>query len=320
MNLKRERKMQKRKRRRRVRWGRVISVLLVFAFIGVGIYAIMEYYQGTRIAKAGNFSDDNKNAKSFQGEEVKFGKINVLLLGSDSRGEKHARTDSIMIAHYDQNTHEPKLISIMRDSFVDIPGYGRQKINAAYAIGGTELLRKTIKENFGIDINYYAVVDFKGFEKVVDVIAPKGIEVDVPSKMSYGIGMTLQPGKQVLHGDKLLGYVRFRHDNLSDFGRVQRQQEVIEKLKDQAMSMTSLLKLPKILGVINPYLDTDLDTPTLFTLGKDLLTNKSSKVQTLRIPVNGSYTNETYDNVGAVLNIDLAQNKHALDEFLSSNS
>ncbi|MGV3466263.1 MAG: LCP family protein [Heyndrickxia sp.] len=312
--------MQKRKRRRRVRWGRVISVLFVFAIVGIGMYAIIEYYQGTQIAKAGNFKSDNKNAKAFKGEEVKLGKMNVLLLGSDTRGEEHARTDSIMIAHYDQNTHQTKLISIMRDSYVDIPGYGRQKINAAYAIGGTELLRQTIQENFGININYYAVVDFKGFEKVVDVIAPKGIEVDVPSRMSYGIGMTLQPGKQVLHGDKLLGYVRFRHDNLSDFGRVQRQQEVIGKLKDQAISMTSLLKLPKLLGVINPYVDTNINTPTLLSLGKDILTNKSSKLQTLRIPVNGSYTNARYDNVGAVLSIDLAQNKQALDEFLKTNS
>jgi len=312
--------MEKKKRRRRVRWGRVIFVLLIFITFCVGIYTIFEYKQGVQIANEGNFKDANKNVKSFKGEEVKFGKINVLLLGSDSRGEKNARTDSIMVAHYDQNTHQAKLISIMRDSFVDIPGHGRQKINAAYAIGGTELLRQTIQDNFGIDINYYAVVDFKGFEKVVDVIAPKGIEVDVPSKMSYGIGMTLQPGKQVLHGKKLLGYVRFRHDNLSDFGRVQRQQEVISKLKDQAYSMTSLLKLPKIMGVIDPYVDTNLDTPTLLSLGKDLLTSKSSKIQTMRIPVNGSYTNERYDNIGDVLSIDLAQNKKALDEFLTSNS
>lgn len=312
--------MEKKKRRRRVRWGRVILVLFIFITVGAGVYAIFEYKQGVQIAKEGNFKNDIKNAKSFKGDEVKFGKINVLLLGSDSRGEEHARTDSIMIAHYDQNTHQAKLISIMRDSFVDIPGHGRQKINSAYAIGGTELLRQTIQENFGIDINYYAVVDFKGFEKVVDVIAPKGIEVDVPNTMSYGIGMTLQPGKQVMHGNKLLGYVRFRHDELSDFGRVQRQQEVIGKLKAEATSMTSILKLPKILGVIDPYVDTNLDTPTLLSLGKDLLTNNSSKIQTLRIPVNGSFTNERFDNAGDVLSIDLAQNKQALAEFLSSNS
>jgi polyisoprenyl-teichoic acid--peptidoglycan teichoic acid transferase len=106
--------------------------------------------------------------------------INILLLGIDSRGEEHSRTVTIMIAHYDAKNHQPKLVSIMRDSYVNIPGHGKQKINAAYAFGGPELLRKTIKENFDIDVNYYAIVDFKGFPKVVDPIAPNGIEVDIP--------------------------------------------------------------------------------------------------------------------------------------------
>jgi LCP family protein required for cell wall assembly len=284
----------------------------------VSAYATYQYKQGVSLAKDGKFNDDEKVAKAFQGEDVKFGKINVLLLGSDSRGEEHARTDSIIIAHYDQDTHQSKLISIMRDTYVNILGHGKQKINAAYAYGGPELLRQTIKENFDINVNYYAVVDFEGFSKIADIIAPDGIEVDVPHEMTYGIGTTINPGKQVLHGDKLLGYVRFRHDKLSDFGRVQRQQEVIKKLKDQALSVSTIIKLPKILGVINPYVETNLDTPTLISLGKDLLTNQSNDLKTMRIPVNGSFTNEQFKDVGAVLSINLDQNKSALNEFLSS--
>ncbi|WP_423798493.1 LCP family protein [Neobacillus sp. SAB-20_R2A] len=308
-------RMQRRKKR--VKWTRVILLIFLLMIGSVAAYATYQYKQGVSLAAGGKFKDDTKRAKAFQGENVKFGRINVLLLGSDSRGEEHARTDSIMIAHYDQDTHQSKLISIMRDTYVNIPGHGKQKINAAYAYGGPELLRQTIKENFDIDLNYYAIVDFEGFSKIADIIAPDGIEVDVPSKMSYGIGTTIEPGQQTLHGDKLLGYVRFRHDKLSDFGRVQRQQEVIGKLKDQAMSVGSILKLPKMLGVINPYVDTNLDTPTLLSLGKDLLTNQSNDIKTMRIPVDGSYTNEQFKNVGAVLSINLEQNKSALNEFLS---
>jgi len=193
-----------------------------------------------------------------------------------------------------------------------------KKINAAYAFGGPELLRQTIKENFDIDINFYAVVDFEGFAKVTDIIAPNGIEVDIPYEMSYGIDTTINPGKQNLHGDKLLGYVRFRHDKLSDFGRVQRQQEVIGKLKNQAISIGSILKLPKIIGALDPYVDTNLDTPTLLSLGKDLLMNNSLDLKTMRIPVKDSYTDERFDNVGAVLRINIDQNKVAINEFLSS--
>ena len=73
---------------------------------------------------------------------------------------------------------------------------GQQKLNAAYTFGGPDLLRETIKENFGLDIHYYATIDFQGFEKAVDLLAPNGIEVDVPYEMTDGIGMTLEKGKQ----------------------------------------------------------------------------------------------------------------------------
>ncbi|MGE7764937.1 LCP family protein [Peribacillus sp. NPDC096540] len=253
----------------------------------------------------------------FQGTEPQFGEINILLFGSDSRGEEHARSDTLMIAHYNQNTHSMKIASIMRDTYVDIPGHGMQKINAAFAFGGPELVRKTIKENFDVDINYYAVVDFEGFSKIVDIVAPNGVEVDIPYEMSYGIGMTLHPGKQILHGDKLLGYVRFRHDRLSDFGRVERQQEVVSKIKEQAVSVHSLVNLPKILGVADPYIDTNVDTPTILSIGKGLIAGKSKSMESIRIPVKDSYENETV-NVGAVLKIDINKNKQALKDFLAS--
>ncbi|WHY01374.1 LCP family protein [Neobacillus sp. DY30] len=308
-----------RRRKKLVKSKRMILFSIIIIIIGcVSAYAAYQYQQGVSLAGKDRFKDDEQAAKAFEGADVKFGKINVLLLGSDTRGEEHARTDTIMIAHYDQENHQSKLISIMRDTYVNIPGHGKQKINAAYAYGGPELLRKTIKENFDVDINYYAVVDFEGFSKIADIIAPNGIEVDVPYEMSYGIGTTIEPGIQTLNGDKLLGYVRFRHDKLSDFGRVQRQQEVIGKLKDEAMSMGNILKLPKILGVVDPYIDTNLDTPTLLSLGKDLLTNRSNDLRTLRIPVQDSYTDERFGGVGAVLSINLDQNKSVLDKFLAS--
>lgn len=304
------------RRKTRKRGKRVFLIIFIILFGCVSAYATYQYKQGLSLASDGKFLEDAEQV--FHGEDVKLGKINVLLLGSDSRGEVNARTDTIMIAQYDQKAHQSKLISIMRDIYVTIPGHGKQKINAAYAFGGPELLRQTIKENFQIDINYYAVVDFEGFSKIADVIAPGGIEVDVPYEMSHGIGITIEPGTQILHGKELLGYVRFRHDRLSDFGRVQRQQEIIGKLKEESLSIGTIIKLPKLLGVIDPYVDTNMDSITLLMLGKDLIKNQSNELTTLRIPVDGSYTNERYNNVGAVLNIDLEENKSAIDQFLSS--
>jgi len=313
MNQSRKKKKGSRK------WVRNLVLFIILIIVAVAAYCIYQYNKGLSEATDGKYKNDGKTFKQFQGTEPQFGEINILLIGSDSRGEEHARSDSIMIAHYNQKTQQLKLVSLMRDMYVNIPEHGKQKLNAAFAYGGPELLRKTIKQTFDININYYTVVDFQGFSKIVDIIAPKGVEVNIPYEMSYGIGMKLQPGKQVLHGKKLLGYVRFRHDRLSDFGRVERQQEVIGKLKDQAVSVHSIVNLPRILGLADPYIDTNVDTGTILAIGKGLMIGKSHKTETMRLPVNNSFTNERVD-VGDVLNIDVEKNKQALKEFLEANS
>ncbi|HZG72613.1 MAG TPA: LCP family protein [Chondromyces sp.] len=286
-------------------------VLLLFTMTAFSLY---QYRQGLSESD-GDFEKDGQF--TFNGEE-EVDQINILLLGIDSRGEEHSRTDTIMIAHYDTKTHQPKVVSIMRDSYVNIPGHGKQKINAAYSWGGPELLRKTIKENFDIDVNYYAIMDFKGFSTVVDTIVPNGIGVNIPYEMSHGIGMTLHPGNQILHGDELLGYVRFRHDRESDFGRVRRQQEIISKLIDNAITMNNLVKLPKIWGIMDSYIETNVRIGTLLTIGKDIITEQSKDMETLRIPLNGEFENRRYEGAGAVLDLNLETNKQALQEFLSN--
>ncbi len=285
----------------------------------VGVYHLFQYIEGS--VKALNQPLKKVEGKqAFQGEKNKLDSaVNVLLLGSDSRGEKQSRTDTIMVAHYDPQTHKIKLISLMRDMLVSVPEHGQQKLNAAYSFGGTELLRQTIKENFDLDINYYAIVDFKGFEKAVDLLVPKGIEVDIPYEMSYGIDTILEPGKQQLHGKDLLGYVRFRHDRLSDFGRIQRQQEVISKLTNEAVSLQSVVKLPKLVGLINKYIDTNIDSSTVLTIGKDMLSKKSRDVETIRIPEDGSFENKRDEELGDVLEVDFDQNIEALNQFLGGN-
>ncbi|MEW8987849.1 MAG: LCP family protein [Bacillus sp. (in: firmicutes)] len=304
----------KEKRGKRVRWGRVFGALLLLGIFMVGLFTIFQYIEGTY--KAINQPFQKAEADSFKGEKSTTEEVNVLLLGSDSRGEESARTDSIMVAHYNPQTHKVKLISLMRDMYVNIPDHGQQKLNAAYSFGGPELLRETIKLNLGLDIHHYAIVDFKGFVKAVDLLVPDGIEVDIPYEMSDGIGMTLEKGTQQLHGEELLGYVRFRQDRLSDFGRVQRQQEVVSKLKEEAVSLNSVTKLPELLDLLSTYVETNIDTPTLLTIGKDILTNETGEIQTIRIPEDGSFENETYEGVGEVLEVDLDFNRKALKEFL----
>ena len=286
-------------------------MLVIIAAAG---YTYFEYKKGLSESD-GDFKEDGQF--EFNGEGSDLDEVNILVLGIDSRGEDHSRSDSMMVIHYNKKQKQPKLISIMRDSYVDIPGYDKQKVNAAYAYGGPELVSKTLKESFDLDINYYAVIDFKGFAKIVDAVAPDGIEVDVPKKMSYGIGMTLQPGKQVLHGERLLGYVRFRHDRESDFGRVRRQQEVFSKLQKEAVSIGNIAQLPKLWGLVDPYIETNIPNGVILSVGKDFLLGSVKETKSFRLPVDGSFTNKDDPKYGAVLDLDLEQNKEELKRFLN---
>ncbi|PIC63808.1 transcriptional regulator [Sporosarcina sp. P13] len=325
-------KIKKRKLKKSVKRSLFLMCMLFVA--AGGLYFVYQYNSGVSLANDHETQEietglsDNSTIYDrysqfdpFEGADAQFGEINVLLIGNDARGdEEEARSDALMIGHYDQDTKKVKLVSLMRDTYVEVPDYGMQKINAAYSLGGPELVRQTIKHNFDVDVQYYAIVNFEGFSKIVDVIAPDGIDVNIPYEMSHGIGMTLVPGEQSLNGDQVLGYVRFRHDIHSDFGRVERQQEALSKLKDQAMSVNTLLNLPKLMGVIDPYIETNIDSKTLFTIGKGLLAGgKSNEVESLRIPVEGSFTDERV-NVGAVLAIDTYTNREALKDFLSTDA
>ncbi|MEI2403333.1 LCP family protein [Niallia taxi] len=301
-----------KRKRKGIRYFLSAVVLLMIVIVAFGIYQFRSgVLESTKDVNLKGHKDYD-----FLPAEPQLGEINILLIGSDSRGEEHARSDTLMVAHYNSTTNNIKLASIMRDTYVEVPEHGLQKINSAFAFGGPELVRKTLKENFDLDVNYYAIVDFTGFSKLVDIIAPDGVQVDIPYEMSYGIGTVLKPGNPVLHGQDLLGYVRFRHDRLSDFGRVARQQEVMSKLKEQAISAHTIYNLPKIIGLSTPYIDTNLDTPSLLSLSKGLIMNGSEGLESIRIPVQDSYENEVV-NVGAVLKTDLDINKDAIKSFFN---
>ncbi|WP_191562004.1 LCP family protein [Metabacillus idriensis] len=305
--------LRKKKRGRRRLF--VFFTIVTLLFAGVAWFVYDQFLSGLNETAAE--STIKKTEYEFNGQKDENGNTNVLVLGSDSRGEKQARTDTIMIAQYNEKSKKPKLLSIMRDSYVEIPGHGQNKINTAFAIGGPDLLRETIKHNFDIDIQHYAIVDFKGFESMIDTAFPEGVEVDVENKMSHKIGVTIEPGVQKLDGEHLLGYVRYRGDAESDFGRVRRQQEVMNLLMKDMLTIEGVAKLPKLAGVITPYINTNLDTSTGIFIAKDIISNKSD-LKTMRVPVDGSFENARYNGSGAVLDLNIEENREAIKSFMNS--
>lgn len=239
-----------------------------------------------------------------------------MIIGTDSRGEDRGRSDSLMVAHYDQKRKQPKLISIMRDSYVDIPGYGKDKINAAYSYGGIELVRKTLKENFDLPIEYYVTIDFDHFKEAIDNLFPKGVTIDAEKDLDLD-QVFIKAGKQKMDGNTLLQYSRFREDEEGDFGRIRRQQQVLSAISQQVTNVTSLSKLPKTTGKLLGYVDTNLSESTILSVGKDFALGDTKKIETLAVPIDKTWEFNNDTPSGSVLELDTEANAKAIQTFLT---
>ncbi|MBC1340128.1 LCP family protein [Listeria welshimeri] len=308
--------MARHSQKRKARKGRIFVTILVALLILVGVVAVIGYFQYQSSLKEAQ-NDSKLKEYKFNGVKADGDAINVLLIGSDSRGADQGRSDSLMIAHYNTKTNTPKLVSIMRDTYVDIPGHGKNKINAAYSYGGPELVRQTIKENFGVDVEYYVVANFEGFPKIVDTLAPEGIKINAEKDMSKNIDVSIKKGEQVMDGKTLLQYARFRKDAEGDFGRIRRQQQVLEALKEQALDVGDVTKIPDVIGKLQGYSSTNIPNGTLMSIGADFLLGKTKTMEKFAIPVEGKWHNERIEGAGSVLRLDdMAANAKALQDFL----
>ena len=298
---------QKPKKKRS--WKRILVMILV-ALLG---YSVIAFGVGNIAAKTDS-SMPKMETQEFNGAASENGSKNILLLGSDTRDNISGRSDSMMVLQVD-GRGKPKLVSFMRDMYVNIPGVGENKLNAAYAYGGADLVRQTLKENFGIDCRYYAMVDFQTFEKGVDALFPRGVQIDAEKDMSAYIDEPITKGPQRMNGHTLLNYARFRMDEEGDFGRVRRQQQVMQSVFGQLKNPLVLLRGPYAAGKIWGYLSTDM--PNTFVLGNLFNFAKAvGGIERLTLPVDGSWSYIDTANAGSALAVDTAQNAQAVQDFL----
>lgn len=303
-------KEKKPKRKRRISWPkRIFLLLLLLVLLAVGFF-----FKGKSYAE-NDTSLPKEELETFHGVKSSNGANNILILGSDTRGEDAGRADTIMVLQLDGPSKKPKLVSFMRDTFVDIPGYDPNKINAAYALGGAELVRQTLLENFKIDCRYYAKVDFQSFEKIIDAMFPGGVTIDAEKDLDLD-GVTIHKGTQKMDGHTLLQYARFRKDEEGDFGRVRRQQQVMSAVINQLKNPLSLLRSPESLGRLVGYISTDIPTSFMLKNAPSLLLKGANGIDRLTVPVEGSWYNEDIYYAGSVLQIDLEMNQEAVQNFL----
>lgn len=197
------------------------------------------------------FQNDEEQIEATAGEEQ-----NILVLGLDSRNGEKGRTDTIMVVNVDPEKGKLSLLSIPRDTRVLLNG-SHDRINAAYVYGGIDMVKSAVEDLLDIEIDHYAIIDFQGFIEIVDLFG--GVEVDVPVRMYHPKeGIDLQPGVQVLDGKDALGFARYRYTKNGDLDRAKHQQEILEALKEKALRLENIPKIPELIGIISAYIDTDV--------------------------------------------------------------
>lgn len=241
----------------------VVVIILIAIICGIAGGAAFALWQN--VQENSQIKDEELDEVLEPVEEETIDPYWMLILGSDSRAEAsdRARSDVIMLCRIDPETPRVTMVSIPRDTKVQIEGYGTQKINAAYALGGRKLAVKTISKYAGVKISHYAEIYFSGLEDLVDQLG--GVTVDVPEYVSYS-DVTLQPGKQKLNGHEALIFARCRKTYaLGDFTRTKCQRILVKALVEKVLAQPAT-NYPSILTKATKCFSTDLELDELVTL------------------------------------------------------
>jgi LCP family protein required for cell wall assembly len=188
----------------------------------------------------------------------------AVLLGSDARPDDEAsRSDTIMVAAAGTESGAG-MLSVPRDTLVEIPGHGEDKINAAFAYGGPELTVETLEDFTGRRIGNYAVIHFEGVEDIVNAMG--GITIDVREPLNVD-GVNIPAGRQTLNGEQALAFVRYRGGPTADIGRIERQQQFLQAAFSEATSPSSILNLPGVVWATWGSIDTNMNPVELAIFG-----------------------------------------------------
>ncbi|GAB6056118.1 LCP family protein [Methanobacterium movens] len=250
-------------------WQKLLGILSLIVIIGVALSFLV-------------FINESESSE----------RINILLLGSDDRtGQMRGNTDSMSVLSIDKNTTEVSLLSIPRDTRVDIPGRGVDKINSAYPYGDIDTTIETVENFLDIRIDYYILVDFKEFKEMVDTLG--GITLDVEPHVASAVPeLHGKSGISRLNGEEALAYLRFRFDEDADPGRVRRHQKAIQSIIQETLNPSNISNAPAILNQLRKNVRTNippLETTLIDTLiqGFDIENSKTAVITGEWVTING---------------------------------
>ncbi len=295
----------------------ILSLVLIIA-LGVGAYAMIMMSRLDR--------SDNTNTASYVEQPsaaptwgvISDSKVtNILLIGTDKGDDGNSsRSDTTMLLSIDNTAKTIKLVSFLRDLYVEIPTMKKQKLNAAYSKGGAGLTMQTLENNFRVNIDKYVSVDFESFSAIIDKMG--GLDIQMDKKLcdaeNRNMGSNLKPGVNHLNGRLALYYARIRETD-SDFGRTGRQREVMELMIQKFKTMNPL-EINKLMYDNLHYIGTNLSDADLVYLASIAGSASKYPMKTMYVPNPNTYKDRKIKGVGDVLDPDLTKNSQLLRTFL----
>ncbi|WP_303863745.1 LCP family protein, partial [Alkalibaculum bacchi] len=260
--------------------------------------------------------------------------INIALFGIDTREEGDSgRADTIMVGTLDKEHKKLKLTSIMRDTYVSIPGKKYDKINHSYAYGGPELSIKTINQNFDMNITDYVTVNFEALEKIVDAVG--GVEIDVKQNEIEQLNIILNEldiltdgstekisssGLQTLSGRQAVAYSRIRYAGNGDYERTERQRTVLENIVNKVLNEGSLPQALALIKNLTPYIETSLSNTQMVGYATSLFSSGIRTMENARLPLDEYAQEGTWNGVFYLKPNTLSDNVTYLHEFIYEES
>ncbi|APQ75098.1 LytR family transcriptional regulator [Clostridium botulinum] len=287
----------------------ILSILAVIVLMSV-VSALYVYSKLGSVKKVPISKDDkelkiDKKAELY-GDDV----INIAFFGLDRRKkEEPSRSDAVMILSLDKKHKKVKLSSIMRDSYVDIEGHGKTKLNHAYAYGGPELAIKTINSNFKLNIRDFVAVDFYGLEKIIDTVG--GVEIPVRSDEIKYINSYMQgtakvenkavqevqnPGLQNLNGMQAVAYARIRYTSGGDYERTERQRTILTAVMNKIKKLGPT-EFPKVVSVLLPNVESSLSSTEIIKMGTSAFALGIDNVEQQRFPLDNYCEGKLIDGI-----------------------